>query len=116
MKSTASGDFLAKKLWLLADNPDNTISKLSAPSPAVPQLIQEAEKNMRELDTERNARRALESENASLKSAEMRGIYVQVLRFIVAVVYLCVARGESWYGLRAEQGVALCYMSSVCSR
>ena len=97
MKGSLSGDFLAKKLSILALSPDNTVSRLSMPSGAVQQLIQEAEKTVRELETERAARRQLEDENSSLKRADRREIFAQVVRFVFGVLYLALVAVLVWF-------------------
>lgn len=96
MKSSVTGDALAKKLSMLASNPDNTLERLGPPSSAVQQLIQEACKNLTELEAERNLRTRLESENESLKSGERREIRLQVVRIVAALVYLAVSVVLAW--------------------
>ena len=67
------------------------------PSGAVQQLIQEAEKTVRELETERAARRQLEDENSSLKRADRREIFAQVVRFVFGVLYLALVAVLVWF-------------------
>ena len=74
----------------------DTLERLGPPSGAVEQLIQEARKNLTELEAERGLRIRLERENESLTSGERREIRVQVVRIIAALVYLLLAVLLAW--------------------
>jgi hypothetical protein len=100
---------------MLASNPDNTVAKLSVPSGAVQQLIQETEKAVQELATERAARLRLEDENTSLRSAERREIYTQVGRFIAAVLYLCMVGGLVWLASVLGGGITVVGLALLAS-
>lgn len=96
MKGNVTGDDLAKKLSVLSNDPDNTLERLGPPSGAVQQLIQEARKNLTELEAERGLRMRLERENESLTSGERREIRVQVVRIVAALMYLLLCVLLAW--------------------
>jgi len=114
MKGSITGDALAKKLSVLTHDPDNTLERLGPPSGAVQQLIQEARKNLTELDAERGLRVRLESENESLKSGERREIRVQVVRIVAALFYLFFAVLLAWIAGRIGGGLGLaCFVAAA---
>jgi len=88
LEKGSSGDNLAKKLSFLADDPNNTLERLAAPSGTFQQLIQEAEKTVKELESERLLSQELTREIADLRSSERRRTREQIFRFLSCVIYL----------------------------
>ena len=90
MKGAAVGDALAKKLSILADDPENTLKKLGTPSGTFQQVIQELEKAVAELASERSLRQNLEREVAGLRDPDRRRLVDQIVRFLSVIVYVVV--------------------------